>query len=218
MIDRLFLATLTFCTLIAGALAIGNELVVSSTNQRVVPVVQLETVVVTGDADALAAVAAALQTVAHQGRVLLGPEATSRRFAKALLERQASLGQDLVTVGLPTDDPMAMTAGEQGQAVTNFLAGVRDASTSQMTSFFDGAPFSEVAWAADAASQIIAATEGGAGQAAFAGVENGAALGELFAQALAYQLGRCHAPAGLRIGFELLAVGIAEPVVHGQAL
>ena len=48
MIDRLFLATLTFCTLIAGALAIGNELVVSTTNQHAVPVVQLETVVVTG--------------------------------------------------------------------------------------------------------------------------------------------------------------------------
>ncbi len=126
-----------------------------------------ETVVVTGDADALAAVAAALQTVAHQGRVLLGPEATSRRFAKALLERQASLGQDLVTVGLPTDDPMAMTAGEQGQAVTNFLAGVRDASTSQMTSFFDGAPFSEVAWAADAASHdAVIALVGGAAMAA----------------------------------------------------
>lgn len=47
MIDRLFLATLTFCLLIAGALAIGSELV-GTHREPAAQIVQFETVVVTG--------------------------------------------------------------------------------------------------------------------------------------------------------------------------
>jgi hypothetical protein len=58
MIDRLFLATLTFCLLIAGSLAIGSAMLgLDATPTRSVRVVQLEPVVVTAKRLAASAVA-----------------------------------------------------------------------------------------------------------------------------------------------------------------
>jgi hypothetical protein len=48
MIDRLFLATLTFCLLIAGSLAMGSAMLgIDTTQAKPVRVVQLEPVVIT---------------------------------------------------------------------------------------------------------------------------------------------------------------------------
>jgi len=48
MIDRLFLATLTFCLLIAGSLAIGSAMLGRDMHiEKTVRVVQLEPVVIT---------------------------------------------------------------------------------------------------------------------------------------------------------------------------
>jgi len=58
MIDRLFLATLTFCLLVAGSLAIGSAMLGLDTHHtRSVHVVQLEPVVVTAKRLAASAVA-----------------------------------------------------------------------------------------------------------------------------------------------------------------
>ena len=58
MIDRLFLATLTFCLLIAGSLAIGSALTGRDvTIEKTVRVVQLQPVTITGKRLSNAAVA-----------------------------------------------------------------------------------------------------------------------------------------------------------------
>lgn len=58
MIDRLFLATLTFCLLIAGSLAIGSTMLGRDAHiEKSVRVVQLQPVVVTAKRLSSAAVA-----------------------------------------------------------------------------------------------------------------------------------------------------------------
>jgi hypothetical protein len=64
MIDRLFLASLTFCLLAAGSLAIGSAMLgVDAPQAKLVRVVQLEPVVVTAKRFAAASAVAVTERV-----------------------------------------------------------------------------------------------------------------------------------------------------------
>jgi len=64
MIDRIFSAALTFCLLTAGTLAIGSALFGLDSRVRPMPMVQLPTVTVTGQRQAMQAPPAAIKTLA----------------------------------------------------------------------------------------------------------------------------------------------------------
>ena len=68
MIDRIFSAALTFCLLVAGTLAIGSALFGLDSRARPLPVVQLPTVKVTGQRQAMQAQPIAIKTLADANR------------------------------------------------------------------------------------------------------------------------------------------------------
>jgi len=80
MIDRIFSAALTFCLLTAGTLAIGSALFGLDSRARPLPIVQLPTVTVTGQRQAMQAPPVAIKTLAANGSAA---ECTDGRAAAA---------------------------------------------------------------------------------------------------------------------------------------
>ena len=126
----------------------------SATEAETEPVTDpADAVVVSGSATRQAAVVAALQTADLAVPVVLTPEATSPAFSTALREDGASLSGSLVTVGVETDDAVALRGDAAGRSLSAFLGGVRVlAQDADATNLTGDQPFSAVAGAADARS------------------------------------------------------------------
>jgi hypothetical protein len=113
----------------------------------------IDSVVVSGPAEAQGLVLAALQGRRVDVPVLLTPEALSPRFAASLVEAGGSLSADVTTVGLPGGDTTALGPGAAGRAATAYYAAARAAADEpRLRDFFDGRAFADVAADADSRS------------------------------------------------------------------
>ncbi|MDO5068279.1 MAG: ABC transporter substrate-binding protein [Propionibacteriaceae bacterium] len=116
-----------------------------------------DAIVILGDANTSALATASVRSAGLGLPILLTNSATSPLFSTALLERTGSLGGTYWTVGLGTDDPAASRQDITGRSVTAFLSAVRStAQNPEATRYFEPSPFSDVAYAADAASHDAA--------------------------------------------------------------
>jgi len=110
-------------------------------------------VLLSGSAARQAALVAALQSADLPVPVVLTPEATSPAFSAALSERGGSLAGDLTTVGVQTDDAVALRSDAAGRTMSAFLAGVRVlARDGDAVNLTGDQPFSAVAAQADSRS------------------------------------------------------------------
>lgn len=141
-----------------------------------------DSVVITGPAELQASVVQAVQARGADVPMFLSADATSPRFATALTEGDGSLTSSMTSGGLANGDPQALASGDDGAALSAYLAGVRaTAEDPETTDFFDGEAFSTVAGVADVASHdavvslVTAAADAGSADPG----EVGDALGSL---------------------------------------
>lgn len=114
---------------------------------------RVDSVVVTGSAEAEAKVVSALQGNDTPLPILLTPQALSPQFAVSLEDSGGSTDASLATVGTSGGDTSALEPGTAGTASATFYAALRlVAGDRAQKDFFDGLPFSAVAYAADARS------------------------------------------------------------------
>lgn len=115
--------------------------------------VDSDAVVVSGPADRQAAFLAALQAADVSVPVVLTADATSPAFGPALLAADGSLSGTFTTVGVETDDALALSSDASGRAMSAYLAAVRVLADDDDAENLTGdQAFSAVAWAADARS------------------------------------------------------------------
>lgn len=113
----------------------------------------IDSVVVSGPASLQAEVVKALQSAAVDLPVFLSADATSPVFATALADAGGSLASPITTGGVANGDVVALEPGDDGAAVSAWLAAVRTiAEDGAAKDYFDGAPFNKVAGVADARS------------------------------------------------------------------
>ncbi len=124
-------------------------------------------ILVTGSAEMQAAAVAALQAGSGTTPIVLTPEAQSPAFAPAVTAAKGTLSSQMSTVGVASGDASALENGENGRAMSAFLAGLRIAADdAHVTALFGDRPFSEVASAADSRSHdAVVALVRGAGAA-----------------------------------------------------
>ncbi|RRD05935.1 amino acid ABC transporter substrate-binding protein [Arachnia propionica] len=112
-----------------------------------------DTIVILGDATTSALATAAVRSSGLGLPIILTNAATSPTFSTTLLETTGSLNGTYWTVGLPTDDPAGSRPDATGSSVTAFLNAIHStAQNPEATRYFEQSPFSDVAYAADAAS------------------------------------------------------------------
>ena len=112
-----------------------------------------DAVVLSGSAARQAGLVAALQATDLRVPVLLTPDATSPAFSSALAAGGGSASSGFVTVGVDSDDAIALRSDAAGRSMSAYLGAVRvladDDSASNLT---DDQPFSAVAADADSRS------------------------------------------------------------------
>ncbi|MDO4260273.1 MAG: hypothetical protein Q4C87_12220 [Actinomycetaceae bacterium] len=103
-------------------------------------------VLISGSAPNLAIGLMAFQTSGVRLPLYLTPEALSPRFVTAIGEVGATTSSPMTTVGLPLSDPTALETGIDGQAMSAFLAALRESALDPQTSDISGDnEFSQVA-------------------------------------------------------------------------
>jgi len=145
----------------AGTLTLragGNTAAVASRVARLSrSAARADSVVVSGPAELQAQMVQALQERDVPLPVFLTGDAVSPAFSAALEESGGSLSAQLTTAGLDTDDVAALAPGDEGAAVSAYLAALRTtAEDGDVTDFFDDERFETVAGAADARSHAAA--------------------------------------------------------------
>lgn len=113
----------------------------------------VDAVLVTGPAHRQAAMVHALQQRNIDLPLVLGPAATSPGFEAALHEAGGSASSRLLSVGTGALDAAALRPGDEGRAMSGFLAAVRAmAEDPQAMNLTGDQPFAQVAPVADARS------------------------------------------------------------------
>lgn len=116
-----------------------------------------DTIVILGDANTSALATAAVRSAGLGLPVVLTNAATSPVFSTNLLRDTGSLNGTYWSIGLATDDPAASRQDATGSSVTAFLSAVQNTALNpEVTRYFEASPFSDVAYAADAASHDAA--------------------------------------------------------------
>lgn len=112
-----------------------------------------DAVVVSGPAQLQATVLQSLQAGNVDVPVFATADALSPVFATTLSDVGGSLSAPVTSAGIDHGDVLALDPGQDGAAVSAWLASVRaTAEDPETTDFFDGQPFDTVAGAADARS------------------------------------------------------------------
>ncbi|WP_341728036.1 hypothetical protein [Brooklawnia sp.] len=109
--------------------------------------------VISGRPVTQAMIVRALQAKEISVPIVLAPGATSPAFATRLSEQGGSASTNLVTVGAPWSDSVALSNDPHGRAMSAFLAGVRlSAENREILDLTEETPFADVAAAADVRS------------------------------------------------------------------
>lgn len=112
-----------------------------------------DAVVLSGSAARQAGLVSALQATDLRVPVLLTPDATSPAFSTALSAGGGSLSSGFLTVGVDSDDAVALRSDAAGRSMSAYLGAVRVlASDDAATNLTDDQPFSAVAAQADSRS------------------------------------------------------------------
>lgn len=141
-----------------------------------------DSVVVTGPAELQARVVQGLQEANLSVPVFLSGDAISPVFATTLAEERGSLSSPITTGGIANGDAQALGAGDDGAALSAYLAAVRvTAEDPEVTDFFDGDGFVTVADVADVASHdaVVSLVTAASRARSIDPGEVGDALGEL---------------------------------------
>lgn len=112
-----------------------------------------DAVVITGPAQAMAQLVAALQSRRVTVPIILGPAAVSPKFAQVLEASGGTLSPSLETLGLATADEVALRPDARGRSMSAFLQALRQlAADGDATNLTDDAAFESAAQGADARS------------------------------------------------------------------
>ncbi|WP_159613735.1 ABC transporter substrate-binding protein [Glutamicibacter sp. JC586] len=110
----------------------------------------IDAVVINGTARRQAQLVTALQKAKVDLPIALSSEATSPVFATSMVAENASLSNELATVGSQSFDDAALDAGASGQAMNSYLAVLQQmASNEETLSLAGDRPFADVAPVAD---------------------------------------------------------------------
>lgn len=107
-------------------------------------------IVISADASVQGIIVAALQSKSLNVPIVLTPEAVSSEFSAVLAKNGGTIASNLMTVGVPTGDAIALRKDESGSGMSAFLNAVRFmAGDKEATNLAGDTPFQQVAALAD---------------------------------------------------------------------